>query len=107
MVPSRGVGSSSTKGVVGGLLQTSLSSADDTRALNPFLATRYPALVRSPSLNISRRLKPAAMISRRFLLAVSARLFPRLINIGSLPQALRPPRLRSACGQMDNAGASG
>jgi len=38
-------------------------AADDTRALSPFLATRYPALVRSPSLNISRRLRPAAMIS--------------------------------------------
>jgi len=33
MVPSRGVGSKSTNALVGGLLQTSSSSADDTRAL--------------------------------------------------------------------------
>ena len=50
-------------GGVAGHVFMDLWTSYGTRALSPFLATRYPALVRSPSLNISRRLKPAAMIS--------------------------------------------
>src|SRR5436305_10893588 len=41
------------------------------RELNPFLVTRYPALVSRPILNRSRRVRPAAISSRRFFLALS------------------------------------
>ncbi|HEU5133342.1 MAG TPA: hypothetical protein VFT26_14605, partial [Pyrinomonadaceae bacterium] len=63
-----------TKGVVGGLLGP-LPGPLSRRwpallralTLKPRIDTNRPALVSKPSLSISRRLRPAAMISRLFL----------------------------------------
>jgi len=67
------IGSGWTHGVVAGLahwLQLK-KHRSGTRALKPDLATSMPALVRRPIFNRSLLVKPAAMISCRFFIAVS------------------------------------
>src|ERR1700752_4639591 len=65
-------GISSWKGVVGGLLGSSSTNPALVKgcALSPFLGISIPALVSSPSFSRSRRLKPAAINSRRLLAAI-------------------------------------
>src|SRR5215203_894651 len=65
-----------TKGRVGGLLgplplplSRRWPALLRARTLKPRIDTSKPALVSKPILSISRRLKPAAMISRLFLAA--------------------------------------
>src|SRR5687768_6929787 len=67
------LGISSWKGVVGGLFGS--SSSNEPRvlrgcALKPFLGISKPALVSNPIFSRSRRLKPAAISSRRLSAAV-------------------------------------
>src|SRR5690242_8656015 len=81
-----GIGRGSTNGVVGGLTGVPFPPVRSyhlrsqslpklppplnwARALNPFFCIRYPALVNNPALIRSRRLKRAAIISRRFFAA--------------------------------------
>src|SRR5690348_12243386 len=63
----------SWKGVVGGLLGVSSTNPALFKgcALSPFLGISKPALVSRPIFSRSRRLKPAAINSRRLLAAIS------------------------------------
>ncbi len=64
------MGSCMVNGVVGGLAHWPDPPREKlvcAHALRPSFAARYPALVRRPILNRSRRLNPARMISCRFL----------------------------------------
>src|SRR6185503_10857861 len=63
----------SSQGLVGGLFGSSSSKEPRVLrgcALKPFLGISTPALVSSPILSRSRRLKPAAISSRRLSAAV-------------------------------------
>src|SRR6185503_9205602 len=67
------LGIRSWKGVVGGLFGSSSSKAPRVfsgRALKPFFGISIPALVSNPIFSRSRRLKPAAISSRRLSAAV-------------------------------------
>src|SRR6266436_1581420 len=67
------IGSGSINERVAGLVlePPSLGLRPQARELSPFFVTRYPALVSRPILKRSRRVRPAAISSRRFFLALS------------------------------------
>src|SRR5688572_11815268 len=92
-----GIGRGSTNGIVGGLGGVPLLPPKPSRqrlsqssplnwalALRPFLCIRYPALVNKPALIMSRRLKRAAIISRRFFAALRNSLSRRRFRLEML-----------------------